>query len=186
MLRSFNSPLVGMRFRPPAEDIVNNLPGGAVLRLVLQPENPHDADAICVLLYGFSAVDGAVHQALFKTLYGNYEIQAPHKLEMFTDPIQLGFIANSDKTGGKHASSIGAFMRMDGLEQVEGTLSFSADAKPQVLVQWDNDFLDKIPDEFKQSISNVSPLDLVAEDTAKAKAILARPSRQDLDDEIPF
>lgn len=177
MQRTFpQAPLVGMAFRPPASDIVNNLPGGCVLRLVLQPENPYDSDAIAVLLYGFSTVEGALHKTLFDYLYKEFEQVAPDKLDLFLDPIQLGYIANSDKTGGKHASSIRAYMVMDGLQECEATLTFSATAKPMVEVKWDSENLN--PD---FAAVNVSPLELAQEAVAQKTTT---PGKSD--DEIPF
>jgi len=49
MLR-FEGKLVGMRFRPPAPDIVGSLKPGTRLLARRQPENPHDFNAIQILL----------------------------------------------------------------------------------------------------------------------------------------
>jgi hypothetical protein len=43
-------PIVGARFRPPAEDILDALAIGTELILRRQPDNPHDANAIQVML----------------------------------------------------------------------------------------------------------------------------------------
>lgn len=43
-------PLVGMRFNPPAEIIVGNVPRGTVLVIQPEPENPWDSAALKVLL----------------------------------------------------------------------------------------------------------------------------------------
>ncbi len=42
--------IVGARFRPPAEDVLNNLPVGQPLILRRQPDNPYDENAIAVLV----------------------------------------------------------------------------------------------------------------------------------------
>jgi len=49
MLR-FEGSLVGMRFRPPALDIVNSLKIGDKLLARREPDNPHDPNAIQILL----------------------------------------------------------------------------------------------------------------------------------------
>lgn len=41
-------PLVGMHFRPPAKAILAVLPAHTPLRLVPEPDNPHDANALAV------------------------------------------------------------------------------------------------------------------------------------------
>lgn len=43
-------PIVGARFRPPADEILRLLPSGIPLMLRPQPDNPYDANAIAVLL----------------------------------------------------------------------------------------------------------------------------------------
>lgn len=43
-------PIVGARFRPPAEEIILNLAAGTPLILHRQPENPYDVNAIAVLI----------------------------------------------------------------------------------------------------------------------------------------
>lgn len=42
-------PIVGAKFRPPAEDVLRLLPANAPLLLRRQPENPHDGNAVQVL-----------------------------------------------------------------------------------------------------------------------------------------
>jgi hypothetical protein len=44
----YNVPLVGMHFRPPAKAILQVLPSGCPLRVVPEPENPYDANALAV------------------------------------------------------------------------------------------------------------------------------------------
>lgn len=43
-------PLVGAFFRPPAAAIIAHLPAGAHLRIRPEPDNPHDANALAVLV----------------------------------------------------------------------------------------------------------------------------------------
>lgn len=41
-------PLVGAHFRPPAKAILQVLPAGTPLRLIPEPDNPHDGNALAV------------------------------------------------------------------------------------------------------------------------------------------
>lgn len=43
-------PLVGMQFRPPAAQVLSVLPIGTTLKLVPEPENPKDSNAIRVVV----------------------------------------------------------------------------------------------------------------------------------------
>jgi hypothetical protein len=43
-------PIVGAKFRPPAQEVLTLLPAGAELLLRRQPDNPHDGNAVQVLL----------------------------------------------------------------------------------------------------------------------------------------
>lgn len=42
--------IVGSRFRPPAEDVLAQLPAGTKLFLRRQPDNPYDSKAVSVML----------------------------------------------------------------------------------------------------------------------------------------
>lgn len=42
-------PIVGARFRPPAQEVLDSLPAGAKLLLRRQPDNPYDRNAVQVL-----------------------------------------------------------------------------------------------------------------------------------------
>jgi hypothetical protein len=129
---NLQAPLVGMRFRPPAEDVVKNLPSDTEVLLRRQEDNPHDPDAIQVLLSGFS--EGGQHQQLRKKLL---EGRSEDEQDAFVDPLPLGYIANSEKTGGRFASEISKVMAADSMDTVPGKLVFGASGNPQVVVAWD-------------------------------------------------
>jgi hypothetical protein len=46
----FAAPIVGSFFRKPAPAIIANLPSGTPLRLEAEPDNPHDPNAIKVII----------------------------------------------------------------------------------------------------------------------------------------
>lgn len=48
MMPTLRAPIVGMHFRPPAKAIIAVLVEGAPLRLVPEPENPYDENAVRV------------------------------------------------------------------------------------------------------------------------------------------
>lgn len=125
------APIVGMAFRPPANDVVMLLPVGAKLALIREPDNPHDPDAIKVLLLDFD--ENGPYAELFEHLgemaeadtYGHLK----WSMDALTNPLHLGYIANSSKTGGKFASELCSFI-MPG-EQKAAELVYNAAGKPQ-------------------------------------------------------
>lgn len=130
-MSTHQAPIVGMAFRPPAQDVIMLLPVGAKLHLVREPDNPHDPDAIKVLLLDFD--ENGPYAELFEHLGEMVEADTYGHLrwtvESLTNPFHLGYIANSPKTGGKFASEICAWIVPD--ERKEATLVYSASGKPQ-------------------------------------------------------
>lgn len=130
-MSTHQAPIVGMAFRPPAQDVIMLLPVGAKLYLVREPDNPHDPDAIKVLLLDFD--ENGPYAELFEHLGEMVEADTYGHLrwtvESLTNPFHLGYIANSPKTGGKFASEICAWIVPD--EKKEATLVYSASGKPQ-------------------------------------------------------
>lgn len=176
--RQFNAPLVGMRFRPPAEDVVNSLPGGTKLRVEFQEDNPYDADALAVFLDGFE--EGGANEMCFNRLKTFFESEGEaDKLQLLCSPLMLGFVANSEKTGGKFASTIKAYMQMDGRHTVDAALGFDAQARPLLIFEWNPD--EAVPQEHK--VVTTSPLEAATQQQQQKQP---RDTKRDLDDEIPF
>jgi hypothetical protein len=111
------APLVGMYFHPPAEDVVGLLHGDTELRIVRQPDNPHDPNACQVLLDGFC--ESGAHEDLFHQF-----CEHPGT----TNPLMLGYIGA--KTG--HAKLVAQAMDELGHTEWIGELSFTPDGKPAV------------------------------------------------------
>lgn len=86
----FKAPLVGMRFRPPAADVVNMLAGGTALTLVREPDNPHDFNAIKVMLYG--CCEGGVFEPLFKQLLAETPEGSTNRENLMAEPMFLGYV----------------------------------------------------------------------------------------------
>lgn len=181
--RQFITPLVGMRFRPPAEDVVNTLPGGTELRVEFQEDNPYDSDALAVFLDGFEP--GGKNEAIHKQLTDFFTQQGEmDKLQLFVSPLMLGFVANSEKTGGKWASTVKSYMNLDGRRSVPAKLAFDAQARPALEFNWSPE--DEVADEHK--IVMTSPLEAVDPLPKEYKNYDPdkKSLKDDLKDEIPF
>lgn len=169
----FTAPIVGMHFRPPAKDILNNLAAGTELLLEHQPENPHDGDAVRVLLYGFTM--GGQHERLFQQF--DADISNEGRL---TDPFMLGFIANSEKTGGKFASQLVKCFELMEVPSIAAKLSFTLAGAPAAEMEIPDEVAARLGDEAAQ---------IGMEKTIEADKMNAEIDRKlasRLDDEIPF
>lgn len=100
--------IVGARFRPPAQDILNVLPAGTPLMLVRQPENPYDARACAVML----------DWADFPDTISQFGADLPN-------PLHLGFIP------AKENAEISNKMDIEGKSLV-GILTFSLAGGPMI------------------------------------------------------
>lgn len=107
--------IVGARFRPPAEDVLRNLPAGADLILKRQADNPYDANAVQVML-----PEGDI---------GNEAAQT-FECEM---PLHLGYIPRTE------AATIGPQMDERGIEEIPGILTFDPRGGPLVSFHWNED-----------------------------------------------
>lgn len=121
------APIVGMHFRPPAKQVIAALPSGADLALVPDPENPYDTDAVGVWCDPRQIPEGDARVNLGIMLQGT-----GHDLDEVCalDKLMLGYIANSDKTGGKFASGLKAGP-LGTAEQIEAKLMLDEDGKPK-------------------------------------------------------
>lgn len=146
----FEANLVGMHFRPPAKDVVNNLAANTELLVQRQPDNPYDTNALQVLLVGFceggqnEAAWEASKQAKWEELGGSEDGEGEiEDMEQFndycattlTDPLPLGYICNGEKTGGKKANMISPQMDAVGMVSVPGRLSFDERGGPIVVIE---------------------------------------------------
>lgn len=112
-------PIVGARYRPPAQEILDSLPAEAKLLLRRQPDNPYDGNAVQVLMVGFpfSKVPDAINEIL--TAAGIEDINAD---------VHLGFIPR------EHAAKLAPLMdqwaKDNGIEE-EGTFAIE-----EALAEW--------------------------------------------------
>lgn len=127
---TWTAPIVGASFRPPAPEVLRNLPGGTELLIQRQPDNPYDENACAIFLFGFC--DGGQHSDLFNQLIAQQT--DPDERAKYIDPIMLGFI-DSKKTG--KAKELSTKLAEMGVESVPAALGFSMDGKPQAEVDLD-------------------------------------------------
>lgn len=81
-------PIVGGRFRPPADTILSNLPFSTPLTLIREPSNPHDANAIGVWLP--EGWGGAMDLAPILEAIENNAQEPPEFLG--SSPLHLGYL----------------------------------------------------------------------------------------------
>lgn len=117
--------IVGARFRPPAQDILNMLPAGSRLILRRQPDNPYDANAVQVLLPGYN--EGGDHESLWEMYHENYG--TPENGELHLGFVPRGNAAElSPKMVHQHEEAPEGESR-----DLEGVLTFSGTSgSPQV------------------------------------------------------
>lgn len=127
-------PLVGAYFHPPAAAIIRRLPAEAPLRIVPEPDNPHDANALAVHLvtgdypkwFEFGAQDAEFENELAG--FG-LSIEAVLSAESF----HLGYIARAD--AARLAGTISLVINDDHTTHCPAKLSFDPAGKPQVVLE---------------------------------------------------
>lgn len=81
-------PIVGMKFRPPAQALINSFAIGVPLTVIAEPENPYDPNAIAIWFYTKDLPE-ASKEALTETLPNSgWTIERVLDQEVF----HLGFI----------------------------------------------------------------------------------------------
>lgn len=106
-------PIVGARFRPPAQEVLDNLPAGAKLLLRRQPDNPYDGNAVQVML-NFDAVADLPDSTRVSHVLIDHE-KLPQDF-----PLHLGFIPR--EAAAKLAPVMDQWARDNGIEE-EGTFA---------------------------------------------------------------
>jgi hypothetical protein len=94
-----------------------------------QPENQYDVNAVQVLLPGFSKE--GTHAHIWQQ-FANDALDDPDLQARLQDPFFLGFVCNSEKTGGKMADPIAKIMDDAGIMQIAAWLTFNAKGFPMV------------------------------------------------------
>lgn len=115
--------LVGMHFRPPAKAILQCLPKGAALRIVPEPHNQYDANALAVWVDA-EAVPASEHDTL-NTLAIPFGYSADDIIAQ--GEWQLGYIARQEAE-----ILVGAVNEALERHALRASLAFSGDGKPRV------------------------------------------------------
>lgn len=133
-MSKFFAPLVGMHFRPPAKALLACLPSGCALALRLEPDNPHDPNAVQVLVRSADipeTQDDVLAGQLPGMGYALTDVRGDDAKEEW----HLGYVART------HALSLAPALAKAAQESNEpdvdwpAALSFAADGKPQVGVE---------------------------------------------------
>lgn len=132
MARPINAPLVGMHYRPPADKVVKMLGVKTTLTLQRQPDNPHDSNAVQVILQGFeqNGPHGKIWAEMVEEALGD-----PEHLGRLTNPLHLGYI-DAKKTG--MAAVISEVMDRLEVSAMQAELQFDEAGKPMVVLDLDD------------------------------------------------
>lgn len=116
---TYSSPIVGMYYRPPAAAIMKCLHSGCALRLVPEPSNAYDANAVQVMLDSATILD-ASRERLADALQGmGYSVE-----DIFAQPEwHLGYLAK------EYAAAMQSLIV--GASRCEASLAFGPSGKPQ-------------------------------------------------------
>ena len=122
MPRNQTMPLVGAHFRPPARALLSCLPAGAALRLLREPDNEYDTNAIKVIVETTSIPESQYTQ--LELLASGFGWSLEQILAQREWP--LGYVAA--KTG--EAARLAP--RLDNGEKFKSTLGFDSAGKPTI------------------------------------------------------
>lgn len=119
--------IVGMRFRPPAQGILDALPQGFPLVLRREPGNAHDANAIGVhigVTENEREMFGGLDEQIVNEKLAGFGCSRDDVLARM--PMQLGYIPKED------AEDIAPMADQIGLATWRGVLAFSPEGKPRI------------------------------------------------------
>lgn len=131
--------IVGSNFVPPAKILLEHLPSGARLKLLPEPENPYDEEAIIVLCPMTSVPESQLSILDEKLPGAGFDLG--EMLGAMLD-IPLGHVA---ATGGKplltsqfaKAGTKEFLAVINRGHEAEASLAFGPDGKVQVLLSWE-------------------------------------------------
>jgi hypothetical protein len=126
---NFSFPIVGARFRPPAQGLLACLPYGFPLVLSREPTNAHDGNAVRVLITDIRALSALEEHLVDENLVGFGSTHADVLALAKKGPIHLGYIPREnaiqfasilDKHGGQWKAALG--FSASGLMRVVGVI----------------------------------------------------------------
>lgn len=130
-----HSPLVGMHFRPPAKAILGCLPQGAELRLLREPGNEFDPNAIQVWCKSTAIPESQLPDLDLQSTGFGFSA----KDIMGQEEWWLGFIASKPPKGAAQGNKYAPELapKMDQQESIpKARLVFDGAGKPLVEIDW--------------------------------------------------
>lgn len=118
-------PIVGMRFRPPAQALTDTIAVGTPLVLLAEPTNPYDPNAVAVWLYSRDIPEGA--HATLEALLPRFGTDLETVLA--TEVHHLGYIPKDLARDMKEKGVI------DDTTELRGTFCTNAAGGPQVRLE---------------------------------------------------
>lgn len=125
-VKTFSCAIVGMKFRPPAQGILNVLAAGFPLVLRREPGNQYDVNAVQVIVES-AANFAELNEAFVNEKLAGYGFTKDDVLARL--PFQIGYIPRED------AERIAPLVDELGRPAWRGVLSFSATGQPRVNFQ---------------------------------------------------
>lgn len=128
MAQTYLSAVVGMHFHPPAKAILENLPGGAELRLQREPDNAYDPYAIRVYARPGDCPD---QEALATACQG-----FGHQVEDLPEEVWIGFCASKlpKKVDFEITLATALAGKIDDGQVATAVLGFSPSGAPQAVI----------------------------------------------------
>jgi hypothetical protein len=127
-------PIVGAKFRPPAQEVLALLPAGAELLLRRQPDNPHDGNAVQVLL--------PISESLSEDIINELDAAG---VDLDTETLHLGYIPRADSNLPTDAARLAPLMDRIIYEEddvpgsadtdIKGALTFGPSGNPMIVFE---------------------------------------------------
>ena len=133
-MTSYLVPLVGAHYRPPAKALLAHLPTGAQLMLRPEPDNPHDSNAIAVLVDPAQVPESQRQELENDALSYGFDLEEI----LSRDEWHLGYV-KATEASWLQGKILAAFPTMSGETMPEdwcpATLAFDPGGKPLCMVE---------------------------------------------------
>lgn len=137
--------LVGMHFNPPAKWVIEHLRSGTKLKLMPEPDNPYDANAVKVFVADGEEVPEGQQAELESKLAGTSFGLEDVSTMISAGSLLLGHLAAENGKPLAQAQGSGAIGNLSiaraidesglSMEEAEASLGFAPDGKPLVMIK---------------------------------------------------